>query len=124
MFHELESVTHLFFDCCVAKLVWSTISDLLGLNLGENFESVVRFWLTNKNHELTNVISSAVIWSIWKLRNELCFQGVLWTGMKRVLMMVVRMIRRWVLMLKQELGRRVEELSSCLEKEALLPPQI
>jgi hypothetical protein len=54
MCNELESVTHLFFDCCVANLVWSTISDLLGLNLGENFESVARLWLANKNHELTN----------------------------------------------------------------------
>jgi len=44
--------------------------------------------------------------------------------MKSVLMMVVRMIRRWVPMLKQELGRRVEELSGLLEKEVLLPPQI
>lgn len=43
--------------------------------------------------------------------------------MKSVLMRVVRMIRRWMPMLKQELGRRVEELSSLLEKEALLPPQ-
>jgi len=104
-----ESVTHLFFDCCVASLVWSIISDLLGLNIGENFESVARLWLANKNHELTHVLSSAVIWSIWKSRNELCFQGVPWTGMKSVLMRVVRMIRRWVPMLKQELGRRVEE---------------
>jgi hypothetical protein len=100
------------------------ISDLLGLKIGENFEYVARLWLANKNHELTNVLSSAVIWSIWKLRNELCFQGVPWTRMKSVLMMVVRMIRRWVPMLKQELGRRVEELSGLLEKEVLLPPQI
>ena len=124
MCNERESVTHLFFDCCVASLVWSIISDLLGLNIGENFESVARLWLANQNHELTNVLSSAVIWSIWKLRNELCFQGVPWTGMKSVLMRVVRMIRRWVPMLNQELGRRVEELSSLLEKEALLSPQI
>jgi len=73
MCNEREFVTHLFFDCCVASLVWSIISDLLGLNIGEIFESMARLWLANKNHELNNVLSSAVIWSIWKLRNELCF---------------------------------------------------
>jgi hypothetical protein len=42
---ELESVHHLFFDCFVAKIVWSTISDLLGVCVGVDFESVARWWL-------------------------------------------------------------------------------
>jgi hypothetical protein len=73
--NELESVTHLFFECCVARLIWRLISGLLGVNLGDSFESVACLWLANKKHELTNVVSSAVIWSTWKLRNEICFQG-------------------------------------------------
>jgi hypothetical protein len=44
--------------------------------------------------------------------------------MKRVLMLVVKMTRTWVPMLKPEVGKRVEELASHLEREALLPPQI
>jgi hypothetical protein len=72
MCNEMESVTHLFFECCVAKIAWSIVSGLLGVSLRENFESVARLWLANKRHELTNVISSSVI---WKLRNEICFQG-------------------------------------------------
>lgn len=51
-------------------------------------------------------------------------KGVPWTGMKRVLMLVVKMTRRWVTMLKPEVEKRVEELASHLEKEALLPPRI
>jgi hypothetical protein len=35
--NEMEFVTHLFFECCVAKLVWSSISDLLGVNQGGKF---------------------------------------------------------------------------------------
>jgi hypothetical protein len=49
------------------------VSDLLGFNLGCDFESVARFWLANKRHGLTNVISAAVLWSLWKLRNEIYF---------------------------------------------------
>jgi hypothetical protein len=97
-----------FFECCVAKIAWSTVSGLLEVSLGENFEFVAGLWLANKRHELTNVNSSSVIWSIWKLRNEICFQGALWTRMRRLLMMVVRMTRRWVPMLKKELGGQVE----------------
>jgi hypothetical protein len=44
--------------------------------------------------------------------------------MKRVLMLVVKMTRRWIPMMKPEVGKQVEELASHLEIEALLPPQI
>jgi len=99
--NEMESVTHLFFECCVAKLVWSSISDLLGVNLGESFESVAHLWLANKRHELTNVFSLSVIWPIWKLRNEICFQGIAWTGIEKLLLRIVRMLlRRWMSMLR------------------------
>ena len=54
------------------------VSDLLGFSLGCDFESVARFWLANKRHGLTNVISAAVLWSMWKLRNEIYFQGTVW----------------------------------------------
>jgi hypothetical protein len=59
----------------VAVNVWRIISDVLSVELGCNDESVARFWIANKKHLITNVISSVVLWSLWKLRNELCFQG-------------------------------------------------
>lgn len=77
---EHESICHLFFYCCVAVNVWRILSEVLGLEIGGNYESVAKFWIANKKHLITNVVSSAVIWSIWKLRNEICFQGVVWTG--------------------------------------------
>ena len=55
--------TTFFFECCVAKLVWDYISELLGLRIGHDFESVARFLLANKKHKVTNTISVAVLWS-------------------------------------------------------------
>ena len=91
---EKESISHLFFECCVARNIWLIISELLNQDIGANFESIARFWVANKRHKFTNVVASSVIWSLWKLRNEMCFQGVTWTGMKRVLLQTVRMARR------------------------------
>jgi len=71
---EKESINHVFFECCVAKLVLDYISEILGLSIGHDFESVASFWLANKKHKVTNTISVAVLWSFWKFRNELCFQ--------------------------------------------------
>jgi hypothetical protein len=58
---------------------------LLGHDLGVYFESIARFWVANTRHMITNIISSSVLWSMWKVRNEMYFQGVAWTGLKRVL---------------------------------------
>ena len=35
-----------------------------------------------------NTVSSLVLWLIWKLRNEIYFQGATWTGMKRILLQI------------------------------------
>jgi len=75
---ENESIVHLFFDCCVATNVWQYISDLLNVNIRKDFESVAALWLANKKHLITNIVSFAVLWVLWKLRNLLCFQGVSW----------------------------------------------
>lgn len=64
---ENESISHLFFCCCVSTLVWKCISEILGVNLGQDFKSVAWFWLANKRHKVTNIVSAAVMWSIWKL---------------------------------------------------------
>ena len=70
---ENESITHLFFQCCVAKLVWDAVSDWLNRRVGNDFESVASLWLSNKRHMVCNIISSVVMWVLWKLRNSLCF---------------------------------------------------
>ena len=59
----------------MAKLVWPIISDLVGTSVGVNFESVARWWLSDKKNSTINVVCTAVLWALWKLRSELCFLG-------------------------------------------------
>jgi hypothetical protein len=73
---ELESVHHLFFECVVAKQSWSVVSVVVGFQIGADFESMAKCWLCNTKFSVVNMLSSAVCWSIWRLRNMLCFQGV------------------------------------------------
>jgi hypothetical protein len=67
---EEESVRHLFFDCCGATLMWKHLSDILNIQIGIDFESVARWWLSNKRNSILNMCSAALIWCIWKLRND------------------------------------------------------
>ena len=121
---ESETISHLFFNCCVAVNVWRIISDMLSVELGCNYESVARFWIANKKHLITNVISSVVLWSLWKLRNELCFQGMVWIGMKMVLIRITRMLGGWLSLYKKEVGELIEGLIVNLEELSRCPARI
>jgi hypothetical protein len=68
---EPETIFHLFFGCVIASKVWRMVSQVIGIHIGSDYESVARLWLCNKRFGLINVISSAVCWCLWKLRNHL-----------------------------------------------------
>jgi hypothetical protein len=72
--NELESIAHLFFNCLVARNVWSSISTFFGIHLGSDYESVAGLWLANKKHSVMNSICP-VLRSIWKTRNAMIFDN-------------------------------------------------
>jgi hypothetical protein len=74
-YSEQESVRHLFFECCVAKLFWSWVEEITRRCVEADFESVASLWLHDKKCRPLNVLCSAIMWTIWKSHNELCFQG-------------------------------------------------
>jgi hypothetical protein len=68
----------------VAGQASSVVLEIIGFSIVNNFESMARCWLCNKKYGIVNVISSAVRWGIWKLRNSMCFQEVAWKNMKQL----------------------------------------
>ena len=58
---EARSRKKLFFECIVAVNVWRIISEVLGVDIGSDYVSVAKFWIANKKHVITNVVSSAVL---------------------------------------------------------------
>jgi hypothetical protein len=74
--YETESVRHLFFECCVAKVFWKNIYEIIGLSVGADFELVAKVWLGEKKFKAVNVCTTAALWTSSKMRNALCFQGV------------------------------------------------
>lgn len=81
---EKESVDHLFFQCCVAKRIWHIVLTMLNLSDDCNYETVASRWLANKHHNVNNIICAKVLWCLWKLRNNLFFQGTRWRSEKQV----------------------------------------
>jgi hypothetical protein len=103
---ENESVMHLFFCCCVAQIMWDVVSEISGLPTITDFESLGRYG--GKKFKAHNVLTTAVIWSIWKTGNNLCFQGVCWSRVEVMFYMCAKLIRRWALLCKQEDSERLE----------------
>jgi hypothetical protein len=68
-----QSVT--CFEYCVARRIWEVIVEITDLPLITDFESMAKWWIRGKKCNSINVLYTVVLWSLWKLRNSLCFQG-------------------------------------------------
>lgn len=99
---ELESIQHLFFDCAVAQQMWAYLSSISGCLLGGSFDDIGKFWLSNKRNGVLNIITSAALWCLWKLRNDICFQRCMWRSMEMLLYRLAAMVQKWEIICPEE----------------------
>jgi hypothetical protein len=88
-----ESVHHLFFGYCVAQLMWKHVADITGLPAIIEFSTLGKFWILGRKYADFYVLSSVVIWTIWKTRNNLYFQGECWAKLNVLLIRCASMVR-------------------------------
>jgi hypothetical protein len=100
--NEQESVNHLFFECVVAKQLWNVLSSILGIQLGGALDNIGKFWLSSKHNGVLNMCTSAAFWSMWKLRNDICFQRKSWRSMAMLLYSMAMMLQNWVILCPKE----------------------
>ena len=75
-----ENISHLFFQCSVAKAVWAVIAKCFGANtIPKNLDQCwiwCEKWLPfGKKFHVCGV--AAICWAIWKARNRACFEKVI-----------------------------------------------
>jgi hypothetical protein len=58
---QSESITHLFFDCSVARRVWEVVSEVVGFRVDINYEPIAKLWLCNKKFGITNIDNLTVL---------------------------------------------------------------
>jgi hypothetical protein len=106
---ENESITHLFYECCVATNMWKEVAEITNRRVVVDFESMAKLWVRDTKLKAVNVFYTAVIWCLWKARNGLCFQGVCRTGMKKLSGQCARLLRNWSLLNKPEAAATLGE---------------
>jgi hypothetical protein len=69
------------------------MAEVAGIRAISDFMSLAKWWLHGKNMGCVNVLTTAVLWTIWKMRNNMCFQGVCWLRMEALFGRCARLIR-------------------------------
>lgn len=92
---ESETVQHLFFDCIVAKHVWNFVAECFHIRTPDSFEDICDLWHMHKSKPVLNMVVAASLWSLWKLRNEFCFQGRSWRSVHCVLAKLRSFLQQW-----------------------------
>jgi hypothetical protein len=115
---EHESIQHLFFDCVVAKQLWGSLSEILGVQLGGTLDNIGKFWLSSKKNGVLNICTSAAFWSLWKLRNDLCFQRKMWRSMAILLCSMAGLLHNWVVLCPEEKKEALMDVAMKIKREA------
>jgi hypothetical protein len=113
---ENESISHLFFECVVAKVIWSYISDLVGIEVGGDYVSVASKWLSKEKNYCINVISAAALRSIWLTRNAMIFDKQVWSSVKWILRKIRILLLDWEVMCKKSKMGEMKAWLSGLER--------
>lgn len=96
--NEAESVQHLFSDCVVAKSVWDFVSEFFQTSEISCFADICAFWRQHKSKPVLNMVITASLWSIWRLRNEFCFQCSPWRSLNCVLVKLNGYLHQWAIL--------------------------
>jgi hypothetical protein len=91
---EHESSAHLFFKCVVAKILWLSYQLFFGDKL-VIFEYVARWWISEDNNYVMNILSSLIFWTLWSTSNDVCLQDKSWLGVKGMLGKLGVLIQSW-----------------------------
>ena len=92
-----QSIIHiyLFFDCVVARQLWSDMSEVLDRDVGADFASIGTLWLSN--------IFFCCPMGALEAENCLCFQDMRWKNGHCLLQKVTAMTQSWSLLCPKEM---------------------
>ena len=101
--------------------MWLEISLFFYKPFGQSLESISSMWIAGKKHAALNSICAAVLWSIWKLRNDLIFNGITWIDLKQIWWIALRTIKKRTSIFKESMMELVENFCQHFHKAMLAP---
>ena len=118
--HRDETIKHLFFQCKVARSIWSVIQVASNLYPPSSVANVFGNWLHGIDHKyiiLLRVGAIAFIWSLWLCRNDKVFNDKNSSSMQ-VIFRCANTLRLWSSLARVEDRDLFTEVCSRLEHTA------
>jgi hypothetical protein len=109
--NEEETINHLFFECIVARTIWSMMCEMPGCDVGGDDLSVASKWIHKNKCYGVNIFMSVVLRGIWLMRNKMIFDKHAWLDVKGILRKILHLIMEWRLIFKED---REQEMMACL----------
>jgi hypothetical protein len=98
--NELETSNHLFFDCVLAKAVWSEIKFCIGAREAiVDINYVAKLWGDTRDNSALNMIYVALLWVLWLTRNDMYFKRNNWCGMQVIWRRLACTLAQWGILL-------------------------
>jgi hypothetical protein len=100
-----EIVQHLFFDCVLAKFIWSMIYLTFDLRPPDNIRHVFSDWVQNmksNNKKIFFVGICVMLWAIWLNRNDIIFNKIQISSYMQVIFRGTYWTRKWSSFQKEE----------------------
>jgi hypothetical protein len=95
--------------------IWDIAAEIMGVDVMRDFESLAKWWIKGDNYNAINVLHAVVLWTLWKKRNNVCFQGECWRSVQELVGRCARTVKNWMLVNRE--GRRCCKIR-CLGKRA------
>jgi hypothetical protein len=114
-----ETIQHLFFDCKLAKFIWTIIYFTFGLEFPVSINHLFGAWMLNMNsrtRKLVLVGIGAMLWSMWLSRNDIAFdkkKPIL--SYMQVIYMGTYWTRTWSLFQKEDECKSIQDACRLLE---------
>lgn len=108
----------------MATVIWQEISSLFGkTTIGTDFESVARWWISNKNNTVLNCVCAATLWSLGNCVMVCVFRegrGVV----EQVFSRIAQTLKSWSVLSKEGAKEGIDSKAGALEKRGARPPRV
>lgn len=97
--HHQESVNHIFITCPVAKQVWFWMGKSQHYFIQWNtMEDIIEFSFTlpKTEQQAFLMVFSAICWTIWKHKNELCFTNTQPKSGRNIIFLIISLLQYWL----------------------------
>lgn len=96
--NEEESLVHLFFNCVVARNNWPVIAKFFAVHIGNNFESIARFWYITIR-TLISIPSAMLYCVVFENAGTHSFSdNVSWMSSTQVWSIILTTVQRWLIL--------------------------